>query len=115
VPELADVPVSGTSKAIGEMARLGVLSRVREVMAERQADGTLVHMDVDFEKRLDDLIGFLGNRPFFYADRPSRADLTVVAFLGSLETGHIPGGHRMMAERPVLVGLSERVKRLVAG
>jgi glutathione S-transferase len=114
VPDLADHPTSGTSAKIGEMARLGVLSRVRERMAEREAEGTLVHMDVEFERRLDDLIGFLGNRPFFYADRPSRADLTVVAFLGSLETGQIPGGHRMLGERPVLGALSERVKRAVA-
>jgi glutathione S-transferase len=80
-------------------------------MAERGGEVALVNLDKEFEHRLDDLIGFLGTRPFFYADRPSRADLTVVAFLHSLEDGHIPGGRRMLAERPALLALGERVRR----
>jgi glutathione S-transferase len=112
-PVLESHPTSGTSARIGELARLGILSRVREAMAERSGDAALEHIDVEFEKRLDDLIAFLGSRPFFYADRPSRADFTVLAFLGSLETGHIPGGRRMLAERPVLLALAERVKRAI--
>lgn len=111
VPGLADHPTSGTSSRIGELARLGILSRMREAIAERGAEGALAGIDKEFEHRLDDLIGFLGSRPFFYADRPSRADLTVVAFLHSLEDGHIPGGRRMLAERPALLALGERVRR----
>jgi glutathione S-transferase len=111
VPGLVDHPTSGTSSQIGDLARLGILARVREAMAERGSDVALVNLDKEFEHRLDDLIGFLGTRPFFYADRPSRADLTVVAFLHSLEDGHIPGGRRMLAERPALLALGERVRR----
>lgn len=111
VPGLADHPTSGTSSQIGELARLGILSRVHERMAERKAEVALLSLDKEFEHRLDDLIGFLGSRPFFYADRPSRADLTVIAFLRSLEDGHIPGGRRMLAERPALLALGERVRR----
>jgi len=114
-PGLASHPTSGTSAQISELARLGILSRVREVMAERAGDAALEHIDVEFERRLDDLVAFLANRPFFYSDRPSRADLTVVAFLGSVADGHIPGGHRMLAERPALVSLAERVKREIEG
>jgi glutathione S-transferase len=69
----------------------------------------LGHLDQEFERRLDDLIGFLGTRPFFHADRPSRADLTAVAFLRSLASGHIPGGSRMLAARPALRALMDRV------
>jgi glutathione S-transferase len=111
VPGLVYHPTSGTSSQIGELARLGILSRVHERMAERASEVALVSLDKEFEHRLDDLIGFLGSRPFFYADRPSRADLTVVAFLRSLAEGHIPGGRRMLAERPVLLALDERVRR----
>lgn len=111
VPELVDHPTSGTSSQIGDLARLGILSRLHEAMAERALGGALVSLDKEFEHRLDDLIGFLGSRPFFYADHPSRADLTVVAFLHSLEDGHIPGGRRMLAERPALLALCERVRR----
>lgn len=108
VPAFDSLPTEGASSRIGEMARLGVLSRVREVVAERSA--SMSGFDVEFEKRLDDLIGFLGTRPYFYADRMSRADLTAVAFLESLADGRIPGGRRMLAERPVLVALVERVE-----
>lgn len=108
VPELETVPTEGASSRIGEMARLGVLSRVREAVSDR---GTaLIGFDVEFEKRLDDLAGFLGTRPFFYADRMSRADLTAVAFLESLAAGRIPGGRRMLQSRPALVALIERVE-----
>lgn len=111
VPGLADHPTSGTSSQIGDLARLGILSRVHEAMAERSTEVALLNIDKEFEHRLDDLVGFLGSRPYFYADRPSRADLTVVAFLHSVSDGHIPGGRRMLAERPALLALEERVRR----
>lgn len=108
VPALDALPTDGTSAPIGELARLGILSRVREAVADR---GPVLHsLDTEFERRLDDLIGFLGTRLFFYADQPSRADLTVAAFLGSLTTGHIPGGLRMLDARPPLRALMERVQ-----
>jgi glutathione S-transferase len=109
LPEVAQLPTTGASPMIGELARLGVLSRVREAIAERAGVVDLGHLDHEFERRLDDLIGFLGTRPYFHADRVSRADLTVVAFLRSLESGHIPGGPRMLAARPPLRELMKRV------
>jgi len=91
-----------------ELARLGILGRIAELMAdppERAGD-----MGPEFERRLDDLVGFLGARPFFHADRPSRADLTAAAFLGSLEAGSVPGGPRLLRERPALAALRARVR-----
>jgi glutathione S-transferase len=38
----------------------------------------------EFSQRLDDLANFLGDRPFYYADRLSRADLAVYSFLRPL-------------------------------
>ena len=115
LPDVAELPTTGTSPMIGELARLGILSRVREAIAERAGSLDLGQLDSEFERRLDDVIGFLGTRSFFYADRPSRADLTVVAFLRSLDNGHIPGGHRMLSERPILRALMERVASEVGG
>jgi glutathione S-transferase len=91
-----------------ELARLGILGRLAELMADPpQRSGDL---GPEFERRLDDLVGFLGTRPFFHADRPSRADLTAAAFLGSLESGSVPGGQRLLGERPPLVALRARVR-----
>ncbi len=115
MPALLEHPTTGTGSAIADLARLGVLSRVREAIAERAGNAAFGPLEPEFEHRLDDLIGFLGARPFFHADRPSRADLTVVAFLRSLDTGHIPGGHRMLGERPILRALMERVASEVGG
>ena len=38
----------------------------------------------EFAQRLDDLVNFLGGRPFFYSDTPSRADFAVYSFLASV-------------------------------
>ena len=115
VPDLQSISTEGSSARIGELARLGILSKAREVLAERGTSlGSFERaFDKEFERRLDDLVGFLGGRSFFYADQMSRADLTVAAFLGSLTTGHIPGGRRMLDERPVLRALRERVEHAV--
>jgi glutathione S-transferase len=91
-----------------ELARLGILGRIAELMVdtpERPGD-----MGPEFERRLDDMVSFLGARPFFHADRPSRADLTAAAFLGSLEAGSVPGGQRLLRARPPLVALRDRVR-----
>jgi glutathione S-transferase len=92
----------------GELARLGVLGRIGDVLAN--APGQAGDLGPEFERRLDDLVGFLGTRPFFHADRPSRADLTAAAFVGSLEQGAIPGGVRLLGERPALRALLARVR-----
>jgi glutathione S-transferase len=41
-------------------------------------------LGIEFAQRLDDVVNFLGDRPFFYADRVSRADLAVYSFLRRL-------------------------------
>jgi len=113
LPGLESISTEGTSAPIRDLARLGILARVREAAAERGV--ALAEFDKEFEHRLDDLVGFLGSRPYFYAERLSRADLTAVAFLGSLSSGHIPGGRRMLDQRPPLRSLMERVEREIEG
>jgi glutathione S-transferase len=113
LPPTTDAKTPNTTMAT-DLMRLGILSRMREAIAERG----VVDMGVqepEFERRLDDLVTFLGTRPFFYADRLSRADLTAVAFLGSLDSGLIPGGRRMVRARPELRALMERVAAEIGG
>jgi glutathione S-transferase len=93
----------------GELARLGILGRIAEIL-ERGGQARGAGLGPEFQRRLDDLAGFLGDRPYFYADAPSRADLTAAAFLESLENGAVPGGQRNLSDRPPLVALLERVR-----
>jgi glutathione S-transferase len=60
--------------------------------------------------RLDDILGFLGTRPFFYSDRVSMADLGVYAMLYSLSLGAIPGSEKIVLSRPPLVEFMRRVE-----
>jgi glutathione S-transferase len=65
--------------------------------------------------RLDDLVNFLGARPFFYSDRLSMADLGVYAMLFTLRRDSIPGSARLLAERPSLVAFMARVEEATDG
>src|SRR5690606_15876482 len=85
-----------------ELQRMGILGRIGELLAS--GPSLLGDLGPEFQRRLDDLVGFLGARPFFHADRPSRADLTAAAFLASLEAGTVPGGKHMLAAGPAGVG-----------
>ena len=95
------------SAAGGDLARLGILSHVGELLSSRDLRGP--GLGPEFARRLDDLAGFLGERPYYYADRVGRADLTVVAFLRSLASGIIPGGAQLLLARPALGALMDRV------
>ena len=68
------------------------------------------------EARMDDLVGFLGDRPFFHADEPSVADLSIYAMLRVLRAGAIPLCADAIDERPALVAFLERMReRIGAG
>jgi glutathione S-transferase len=95
------------SAAGGDLARLGILGHVGEILASRDQRGP--GLGPEFARRLDDLVGFLGERPYYYAERVGRADLTVVAFLRSLASGMIPGGAALLRARPTLLALMDRV------
>jgi len=67
----------------------------------------------EFGQRLDDLVNFLGRRPFFYSDRISRADLTVYAFLHKVPGTAGPVVAAALASRQPLVDLMARVQAAV--
>jgi glutathione S-transferase len=61
------------------------------------------------QDRMDDLVGFLRDRPFFHSDEPSIADLSVYAMLLVLREGSIPGCADAIAERPTLAAFLDRM------
>jgi len=65
--------------------------------------------------RLDDLLSFLGTRPYFYSSRVSMADLGVYGMLYALSLGTIPGSSRILTERPPLVEYMHRVEAATGG
>lgn len=67
----------------------------------------------EFAQRLDDLVNFLGRRPFFYGDVPSRADLSVFGFLGNLGATTSAGVARQVDSRSTLRDHVARVSELV--
>ena len=65
--------------------------------------------------RLDDLANFLGSRPFFYAEQLSMADLAVYGMLVMLRADGIPGASLLVAARPTLVALLDRIEAATGG
>lgn len=63
----------------------------------------------EFAQRLDDLVNFLGARPFFYSDVPSRADLAVWSYLAGLRNAVGPEVADVMESRVELIEHSARV------
>lgn len=60
--------------------------------------------------RLSDLSAFLGQRPFFYADEPSVADVAVYGMLRILRDGPMTGAADQILERPELLAYMKRME-----
>jgi glutathione S-transferase len=67
----------------------------------------------EFSQRLDDLVNFLGRRPFFYSDRVGRADLAVYSFLHNIPGAAGPRVAAAVERRRPLVELMARVEAAV--
>jgi glutathione S-transferase len=61
-------------------------------------------------RRLDDLVGFLGDRPYFYAYGPGMADLAVYAGFHAVWSGSWETARGELARRPALLGFMERIE-----
>jgi len=91
----------------GRLARFGILRRLAPRGTERYAD--------EFSQRIDDLANFLGSRPFFYADRISRADLAVHSLVRNLRDGIAPGTETTIDRHPSLTAWFDRVVQETSG
>ena len=96
--------------------RAGVLQRM---LAWLRAGGTwerpLTGLLRELGDRLDDLMNFLGSRPFYYSDQLSMADLCVYAMLFTMRNDSIPGAGELVETRPTLVAFMDRVEQATGG
>ena len=97
----------------------GLLGRIRSSLGigeEGLSRVELRELEVvtDIAKTLDDLVGFLGTRPFFHSEQASLADLSVFGMLRILCDGPIPHTRELLEERPELWSYVERMEKLIA-
>jgi glutathione S-transferase len=59
--------------------------------------------------RFDELLVQLAERPFFFAERPSAADLAIFGQLRTLQSGPTPQAAELIGARPALRAYYERV------
>jgi glutathione S-transferase len=93
---------------LGPMTRLGLIDeggKLRSEVFDTSGGGP----GPEFERRLDDLDQLLGSRPFFFADRLSRADLSVYASLSVMYRDVYAGARTLLDTHPRLVAHVERV------
>jgi len=99
---------AGASALQRTLARLGLSAR--EIATSRSD----VAMGQEFETRLDDLVNFLGGRPYFYGERIGRADLAVHSFLTSDPVRTLRSVSAAVSGRRPLVDHVARVEAAVA-
>jgi glutathione S-transferase len=65
-------------------------------------------------RRLDELLCWLGDRPFMFADRIGAADLALFGQMNTLCSGPTPQGARLVDERAALRDYYDRIDRVSA-
>jgi glutathione S-transferase len=98
----------------GEMSRLGLIGDDGQLRAE-VFDTTHGGPGPEFERRLDDLLNILGRRPYFFGDRPSRADIAVFATFYGMYRDLFPGSRALLERRPALLRYVARVETATGG
>ena len=93
--------------------------RLRRLRAWVSAGGTwerpITGLQRELGARMDDLVNFLGTRPFFYAERLSMADLGVYGMLFTMRRDSIPGSAKLLGDRPSLLAFMTRVEEATGG
>ncbi len=101
-----------TPRPAGVSLRSWLARRHREPGPPR---GEVARLAEGVGNRTDDLARLLTDRPFFYADRASMADLAAYAVLRSLLDGSVPGGRDHVERHPNLVEHVNRVESVTEG
>ena len=57
----------------------------------------------------------LGPRPYFFGERPSRADLAVFASIYGMYRDVYPGARELLGARPALVDFTRRLEEATGG
>lgn len=115
-PATAVQITSGLPGLLRPLARR-MLTRQIGGMARAQGMGRLPAEVVvgELGERLDDLLALLGERPFFFADEVSRADLALYGMLQMGLSGPTPEVNQLVNERPGLAPYLERVREATGG
>ena len=100
--------------ALGPMARMGLIGADGKLVPEAY-DTSQVGFGPEFERRLDDLVGMLGEREWFFGGSLSRADLAVASSLSGMYTDRYPGSRALLERYPTLVRHYERVSAATGG
>ena len=101
------------SAAAGGQGAAGAEPRRRGLLRRGPSRPAASGLGAEFASRLDDLVNFLGARPFFYADAVSRADLSVYSFLRNIPDAAGPGVAAELDARPALRSYLVRVEQQI--
>jgi len=114
-----------TTQVLGSIPAPAALRPVLRVVLRRQLRNQALAQGLarlpletvvdELGRRFDELLVWLGDRPYFFADRPSVADLALFGQLNGLQSGPTPQAERLVAERPRLADYFLRVDAATAG
>jgi glutathione S-transferase len=90
-------------RQIGSMARAQGLGRL-----------PLETLTRELGRRFDEILCWLGDRPFLFSDSVGAADLALFGQMSTLCSGPTPAGARLIDERAALRGYYDRVDRATA-
>ncbi len=96
----------------------GLLSKLQSHLGRRGGEGqgspSVRELEIlsEVANRMDDLVGFLGERDFFYATQPSVADIAVYGMMLIMAHGPMPGSAAMLEARPTLAAHLRRMTAL---
>lgn len=110
---LGSAPAKGEGGGLGPLMRLGLIGpdgRIRPEVFDTTGGGP----GPEFDGALAELAKLLGKRSWFFAERPSRADLAVYAALQGLVHDRYPGGSELLRSHATLRQHSERVEATLA-
>ena len=112
-----EVPTTASKPAPAAQPETG--GALQRVMAWLRAGGTwerpLTGILRDLGLRMDDLVNFLGTRPYFYSQTLSVADLAVYSMLVTMRADSIPGASRLLTERESLTAFMDRLEEATGG
>ena len=99
----------------------GLLTRIHQHVGERIGIETNESVENDpgvkkilqeLSNRMDDLVGFLAGRPFFFSDQLSVADLSVFGMLLVMRHGPMPTSASLLSSRPSLAAHTDRMTEI---
>jgi glutathione S-transferase len=113
-----------TEQVVGSLPAPAVLRPLLRVMLRRQIRSQAIAqglarlpLDVltaELGRRFDELLVWLGERPYFFSERPSAADLAIFGQLNMLQSGPTPQAAHLVAARPGLADYFRRVDQATA-